>query len=76
MATAVAQVSSGVASWIWACPGQRGGNMPLYRGPLRAHRQRGYHVRLTREGIALWPTYAPPEELEDPHAHPLRVAPP
>lgn len=42
-----------------------------YTGPLRAYRRRGYTVRLTREGVALWPTYAPEPELADPHAHPV-----
>lgn len=29
-----------------------------YRGPLRTFARRGYSARLTREGIALWPTYS------------------
>lgn len=46
-----------------------------HRGPLRTFARRGYSARLTREGIALWPTYSQEPEPADPYQHPVRVGP-
>ena len=46
-----------------------------YRGPLRTFARRGYSARLTRDGIALWPTYSQEPEPADPYQHPVRIGP-
>lgn len=59
-----AAIFGGCVDWLSA--GER------YRGPLRGVTRRGYHTRITREGLAHWPTYAPMLALADVHEHPVR----
>lgn len=66
--TAIANVRDGGVLWA--------NDARPYRVPLVVRTHRGYYTRITREGLALWPTFARPPELgADPFEHPCPCVP-